>query len=308
MISFLSKTILYTFSYLLIFIIISSSFLYLYDRINSFYTIPKVYRNLNIEFLKKLDFDYFKNNHGDIDILITESEPDMIDMYMYSNIKKVKMRDYCEHIMKTDPKWYFKAEDVYDFFELLGIKNDVVKHFDKIFNKYGNVIYKDISFWMGAKTSTTGWHTDLDDLSYLYVIKGKKIIKLISPKYDYAMYEKKIFTPGAKWSNINFKDVNYDMYPNYKDVVVTEYILNEGDCIYIPKHWWHCVENLEDSIAVTYKIYRSYQTIYTTIAEQFREIYYSMIGCKITNIEDIKRDNITPEEYEEYKKIIFETQ
>ena len=98
------------------------------------------------------------------------------------------------------------------------------------------------------------------------------------------------------------------MYPNYKDVVVTEYILNEGDCIYIPKHWWHCVENLEDSIAVTYKIYRSYQTIYTTIAEQFREIYYSMIGCKITNIEDIKRDNITPEEYEEYKKIIFETQ
>jgi hypothetical protein len=54
------------------------------------------------------------------------------------------------------------------------IKNVVMKEFDKLFDNYSNVLSKDCSFWLGGKGSTTGWHTDIDDLSYLYVIEGKK--------------------------------------------------------------------------------------------------------------------------------------
>ena len=55
-------------------------------------------------------------------------------------------------------------------------KNEVVEEFDDLFNHYDNIIYK--TSVLDGKNSTTGWHTDMDDLSYLYVVKGKKKIHL----------------------------------------------------------------------------------------------------------------------------------
>ena len=246
-----------------------------YDLDMSIKEKPFFYKNLNIELLKKYDFDYFIKNHGDMKILITYSKPETTDML--SGFKKVTLREYCLNIMKNNPEWYFKTEDEYDFLALAGIKNEVVEEFDDLFNHYDNIIYKNTSFWMGAKNSTTGWHTDMDDLSYLYVVKGKKKIHLISPKYNDNMYIKKVYTSGSKWSKVNFKDIDYEKYPKFKDVEIETYILNEGDAIYIPKNWWHCVENLEDSIGITYKLYRPFQAIYTMFLEKARKIYYIMV-------------------------------
>ena len=263
---------------------------------------PILYKNVDIELLKKYDFDYFKKNHGDMDILITYSKPESVDML--TKVKRVTLKDYCDKIMHKHPEWYFKTEDEYDFLALLGIKNDIVYEFDKIFNTYKNIVFKNTSFWMGAKNSTTGWHTDVDDLSYLYLVKGKKKISLVSPKYNSNMYIKNIYAIGSKWSHINFKDVDYKKYPKFKDAEVLTYILNEGDCIFIPKNWWHCVENLEDSIGITYKLYRQNQLMYTLVEENFRKLYYNV---KDTSEEEkLLKNYITKEEYEKYSKIIKE--
>ena len=31
--------------------------------------------------------------------------------------------------------------------------------------------------------------------------------------------------------------------------------------VFIYRNWWHCVENLEDSIGITYKLYRTKEYI-----------------------------------------------
>ncbi len=244
---------------------------------------PHLYKNLNIKNLSYLDFDYFKNYHGNEYIYLRYSNNNINEMKKLK-IKKIRLIDYCNNLMKNK-NWYFKSEDQYDFLSQIGIKKKIIKEFDSFFDKKKyNIQKKCCSFWMGPKYSTTGWHTDIDDLSYLYVVKGKKKIQLISPKYNYAMYENDIYTHCARWSNVDFKNIDYKKYPKFKNVKIYKYILNQGDCIYIPKNWWHCVENLEDTIAITYKIYRVNKLILIGIYENIRKKFYS----KIDYIDDAK--------------------
>lgn len=297
------KVFLFIFLIVLCILTILYIFLNKYDQNISIKDKPIIYKNLNIELLKKYDFNYFIKNHGDLNVLITYSKPDTVDML--GGFKKMTLREYCLNVMKNHPEWYFKTEDEYDFLAQIGIKNNIVQEFDKLFNHYNNIVYKDTSFWMGAKNSTTCWHTDIDDLSYLYIVKGKKRIHFINPKYNSNMYAKNVYTAHSKWSNINFKDVDYKKYPKFKDVEIETYTLNEGDAIYIPKNWWHCVENLEDSIGITYKLYRPFQSIYTVILEKIRKVYYIISMQNIKEREECIKDLITKEEYQKYSEAII---
>jgi hypothetical protein len=271
---------------------------------------PKLLTDLNI--LHEYNFENFKRNFGDVEVYVSQSNSYSTDMD--GNIKKMTLNNFCE-TMNNDNDWYFKTEDEYDFLNIIGIKNKIIKEFDTIIKEFDTIIkqfedkkldvlYKDCSFWMGGKGSNTGWHTDMDDLSFLYVTEGKKKIQFISPKYDENMYEKKIFTYGAKWSNIDFKNIDYDKYPKFKDVVVQTFILNSGDCIYIPKNWWHCVENLEATIGITYKIFRKKQQIISNISEFFRKINAKIRGYQIYDMGKIISEKISATELQEMRKLI----
>ena len=66
------------------------------------------------------------------------------------------------------------------------------------------------------------------------------------------MYKTNKYFFFSLWSEVDFSNPDYEKYPLYKDVEIKEIILNAGDGIYIPRNWWHCVENLEPTIALTY--------------------------------------------------------
>ena len=261
-----------------LFFILSIIFAHFKDYISNLNTKPELYPQLNINALKYLNFEYFIEKFGDMDIFITHSKSNSIDML--GNVKKVKFKDYYNDIMKQDPKWYFKTEDEYDFLSLLGIKYDIINEFDKIF-KNDNFIFKNTS------------------------LQGKKKIMFVSPEYDDCMYEKKIFIEGARWSEIDFKCVDYEKFPKFKNAKIETYILNQGDGIYIPKNWWHCVENLEDSIGITYKIFRK-SYLSTIITEKIREIYHILKNSECYDLTKIIKDQLTNEEYTKYKKKIID--
>jgi len=223
---------------------------------------PTLYKNMHIEKLKHLDFDYFVEKAGDRQIFI--------ERYNKFNMVSTTMKEFYQQ-MVAGGKDYLKSEDEYNLLGILGIKGEIINEFGKLFDKNVNIMGRDLGFWMGGKGTTTGWHTDIEDLNYLYLVKGKKRIMLISPIYNECMYEENITTFGARYSSIDFKNVDYDKYPKFKNVVIYTYILNEGDCIHIPKNWWHCVENLEDSIGIVYKIF-SFNMLFTNLSEKIRNI------------------------------------
>ena len=245
-----------------------------------------LYKSLNMKEIDKMNFNYFKDNYGDREVYVTFSKSNSIDTNTI--FEKVKLSYYLDNMMK-DIKWYFKTEDCYDFLNIIGIKKEIMDTFDKYINK-DEKMYKekdialyDCSFFMGGKGSTTGWHCDMDDLAFLYVAEGKKKIQIVSNEYDENMYERKIFTAGAKWAEIDFKNIDYDKFPKFKDAKVNTYILEKGDCILIPKRWWHCVENLEDTIGFTYKAYRWDYYYYHVPFELLRRYWYMLKGYTIAD-------------------------
>jgi dTDP-4-dehydrorhamnose 3,5-epimerase-like enzyme len=236
--------------------------------------------------IDKMDFNYFKDNHGDREVYVTFSKSNSIDTNTI--FEKVKLSHYLDKMMK-DIRWYFKTEDCYDFLNIIGIKKEIMDTFNKYINKDDsmykekNIALYDCSFFMGGKGSTTGWHCDMDDLAFLYVAEGKKRIRIVSNEYDENMYERKIFTAGAKWGEIDFKNIDYEKFPKFKEAKVNTYILEKGDCILIPKRWWHCVENLEDTIGFTYKAYRWDYYYYHVPFELLRRYWYMLKGYTIAD-------------------------
>jgi len=235
---------------------------------------PILYKNMHIEKLKHLDFDYFVEKVGDHRISVHRGKFNMVS---------TTMKEFYQQMVAGNDRDYLKSEDEYNLLSMLGIKDEIINEFGKLFDKnVKNIIGRDLGFWMGGKGTTTGWHTDIEDLNYLYLVRGKKRIMLISPMYNECMYEENITAFGARYSSIDFKNVDYDKYPKFKNVVIHTYILNEGDCIHIPKNWWHCVENLEDSIGVVYKIFR-FNMLFTTLSEKIRNIVNVYIYRKPMN-------------------------
>lgn len=244
------------------------------------------YKGLNMKEIDKMDFNFFHKNFGEKEVYVTFSKSNSIDTNTV--FKKMKLSYYLNKMMK-DKRWYFKTEDCYDFLNIVGIKKEIMDAFDKYINKNekmykeNQIALRDCAFFMGAKGSTTGWHCDMDDLAFLYVSEGKKKVQIVSDEYDDNMYERKIFTAGAKWSEIDFQNIDYKKFPKFKDAKVHTYIMEKGDCILIPKKWWHCVVNLEDTIGFTYKAYRWDYYYYNVLPELLRRYWYMLKGCVIAD-------------------------
>ena len=289
--------------YLYLFIIILSLVIinYIYNYYYYHYKEEKnftLFKSLNIPEFDFLTFDYLSNNHGDKEIYLSESSSSSSDMpdenikenyntddiYFNSggtNYKKSTIKDFINNDLDYD-KWYFKYEDDYKFFKMIGMEKKFKNVCKNVFNSDKNDKYLNsaLSFWCGGKNTKTSWHTDFDDKCFLYVIHGKKKIRLVKPKYDKKMYKINNYFHYSLWSEVDFSNPDYEKYPLYKDVEIKEVILNSGDGIHIPRNWWHCVENLEPTIALTYCTYSKKYEKYCKLPEKIRKIYYSFFKSK----------------------------
>jgi ribosomal protein L16 Arg81 hydroxylase len=43
-----------------------------------------------------------------------------------------------------------------------------------------------------------------------------------------------------------------EQFPELNDCLKIECILNQGESLFIPMGWWHCVESLDTSISVSF--------------------------------------------------------
>jgi hypothetical protein len=112
----------------------------------------------------------------------------------------------------------------------------------KKLNDITPIKYVDTShLFFGPKGTGTTLHCAMKS-NVFYNVKGKKKWTFIDPKYSEYM--------SAVLSNNGFFVVSKLNY--FKDksllrgVPKFEYILEEGDVLFNPSWWWHCVENITD--------------------------------------------------------------
>ncbi|MBC9230864.1 cupin-like domain-containing protein [bacterium SPL81] len=102
--------------------------------------------------------------------------------------------------------------------------------------------------WFGPKGAFTPLHHDLTN-NFLVQIYGKKKVTLIP-----AMQTPHLYNDVAVFSQIAdpHDPQIIEQFSELKNCSKIECILNEGDALFIPIGWWHCVESLDVSISVSF--------------------------------------------------------
>ena len=117
----------------------------------------------------------------------------------------------------------------------------------------------------------------LNERFIICAIDGITIVKLFSPIEeknlypDYSNYNKLNYLK----SKVNFNEINNtdnNLYPKFKDVKYIEVILNPGNCLYIPTHWWYNYSNKTENDNIHLEIYSD--TYFTELIKIPRYVNY----------------------------------
>lgn len=82
-------------------------------------------------------------------------------------------------------------------------------------------------------------------------MKGQKKWKLFSPSDSEFLYATRVpFEESSVWSEVCVREPDFQRHPLARNATAYEALLDEGDVLYVPRHWWHHVESQTDSISV----------------------------------------------------------
>lgn len=120
-------------------------------------------------------------------------------------------------------------------------------------------------FWFGPKGTVTPLHHDLTN-NFMAQVRGRKRVRLIAP-YELAH----VYNNRHCYTQVDLDRVDYERFPLFREVTITDVEIGPGDLLFLPVGWWHYVHGLEISITMTftnfvfdndfYSFYRTYQDI-----------------------------------------------
>ena len=184
---------------------------------------------------QKWNFDFFKEKLGDITVKVNPHSKTRYQTMSISNlVDEIKQHQIGEPPIYLQ-EWNYQADT-----NLLDDDYDTPPHIirDCHFDLFS---YQTTILWIGSKGSTTYLHQDYGWTNSCAVqIRGKKKWNIFSPeailecdKNGKPQYEKFLDDPmtGALYAT-----------------------LEPGDIIYVPVHWWHRVQALDDNISMSYFI------------------------------------------------------
>jgi lysine-specific demethylase 8 len=106
-----------------------------------------------------------------------------------------------------------------------------------------------LNCFIGPCTSISPLHTDPRH-NFFCQIRGQKFVRLIDPKFSDQIYLYDNFLQ-ANSSQIDVESPDYDAFPLFKNVICEDFIMEEGDCLFIPKQYLHYVRALKPSISLS---------------------------------------------------------
>lgn len=180
--------------------------------------------------IEKWDFDYFANQHGNVEI--------DVNLYNPANTKKSNIKSLVNDI-KTKAhelpiylqEWWFQTVCP-DLVNDVSIPNHFAE--DQNFKIFG---YHNFTLWIGAKGASTPVHQDMPYVNiWTSQIRGKK---------EWILFDKNATLLAGD-----------DGKPDYQEFLsnpnnhVSYCILEKGDVLYVPYKWWHRAVTLEDAISL----------------------------------------------------------
>ena len=104
---------------------------------------------------------------------------------------------------------------------------------------------KRVFLWFGPAGTITPLHHDVLNIMIPHVY-GRKRWRLIDPVFTPLLYNH-----TGVYSQVDLENPDYTKFPLFKEVQVTEAVLEPGEILFVPAGWWHQVKGLDISLSVS---------------------------------------------------------
>ncbi|WHP07469.1 MULTISPECIES: cupin-like domain-containing protein [Acinetobacter] len=193
---------------------------------------------------------YFQQVVGDqeIEVQFNREQDPLFERNSIRHKTKMTMRDYVDLVTQTDHSnnFYMTANNA------KASQSSLTKLFRDIghFNGYtDHTQMTDRSFiWFGPKGAFTPLHHDLTNNVLVQVYGRKKVTLIPALQVAHLYNDVAVFSKIADPHAVNL----VESFPEFAQSSRIECVLNEGEALFIPLGWWHCVESLDVSISVSF--------------------------------------------------------
>ncbi|MCI3878347.1 cupin-like domain-containing protein [Acinetobacter higginsii] len=200
--------------------------------------------------LHKWSPQYFKQAVGtqEIEVQFNREQDPLFERNSIQHNTKMRMSDFVDLIEQTphSNNFYMTANNAKASQSSLAALFQDIDHFHG-YTDHAQV-YDRSFIWFGPKGAFTPLHHDLTN-NFLVQIYGRKKVTLIP-----AMQTPHLYNDVAVFSKIadpHRPDI-VKSFPDFAHSSKIECILNEGEALFIPLGWWHCVESLDISMSVSF--------------------------------------------------------
>lgn len=200
--------------------------------------------------LHKWSPQYFKQAVGtqEIEVQFNREQDPLFERNSIQHKTKMRMSDFVDLIEQTphSNNFYMTANNAKASQSSLAALFQDIDHFHG-YTDHAQV-YDRSFIWFGPKGAFTPLHHDLTN-NFLVQIYGRKKVTLIP-----AMQTPHLYNDVAVFSKIGdpHRPDIVKSFPDFAHSSKIECILNEGEALFIPLGWWHCVESLDISMSVSF--------------------------------------------------------
>lgn len=200
--------------------------------------------------LKKWSPQYFKQTvgHQEIEVQFNREQDPLFERNSIQHKTKMSMNQFVELVEQNTHtnNFYMTANNAKASQSSL---SELFKDISDFHNYTNHHQVLDRSFiWFGPKGAFTPLHHDLTN-NFLVQIYGRKKVTLIpSMQVPHLYNDVAVFSQIANPHQPNITE----QFPELNDCLKIECILNQGESLFIPMGWWHCVESLDTSISVSF--------------------------------------------------------
>lgn len=109
----------------------------------------------------------------------------------------------------------------------------------------------DSTFWLGSQGSSTPCHQDTYGCNLVAQLIGKKCWTLFPPEQSSSLYPTRIpFEESSIFSQVSLEKIDLAKFPKMKLTKPYFIVLEPGDVLFVPHHWWHYVSCLDTALSI----------------------------------------------------------
>lgn len=162
-----------------------------------------------------------------------------------------KVITFGEYLEFSNNTGYLAQHNI--FHQIPQLKDDIMitslVFCDSTTSQYDDV---DMNIFLGKPKCYSPLHQDPRH-NFFCQINGKKFVRLVSNGYDNKneLYCFDNTTPNKNSSKVNVFDIDKKLYPNITNVIFEDYLMEAGDCLFIPKGYFHAMFGVTNNISLS---------------------------------------------------------